>query len=173
MTSKTIFGVFTHRAKYHSAYATIRADAHVDVHEVAEREIHPRLGAHAEVKLALVLAAIEIVERLAHGALPSDLFAEIASRPGRMPSENRNPVANSSSWPGVRMVIAKSATAPKPSELAVGISQALITTLIGLWLAIPAIACFALFKNWLQKLNGDVDGEAMRLMSRFQTMGKK
>jgi biopolymer transport protein ExbB len=74
---------------------------------------------------------------------------------------------------GAFMVIAKSATAPKPSELAVGISQALITTLIGLWLAIPAIACFALFKNWLQKLNGDVDGEAMRLMSRFQGMGKK
>jgi len=74
---------------------------------------------------------------------------------------------------GAFMVIAKSATAPKPSELAIGISQALITTLIGLWLAIPAIACFALFKNWLQKLNGDVDGEAMRLMSRFQAMGKK
>ena len=74
---------------------------------------------------------------------------------------------------GAFMVIARSSTAPKPSELAIGISQALITTLIGLWLAIPAIACFALFKNWLQKLNGDVDGEAMRLMSRFQTMGKK
>jgi biopolymer transport protein ExbB len=71
------------------------------------------------------------------------------------------------------MIIAKSATAPKPNELAIGISQALITTLIGLWLAIPAIACFALFKNWLQKLNGDVDTEAMRLMSRFQNMGKK
>lgn len=71
------------------------------------------------------------------------------------------------------MVIARSATAPKPSELAIGISQALITTLIGLWLAIPAIACFALFKNWLQTLSGDVDGEAMRLMSRFQSMGKK
>jgi biopolymer transport protein ExbB len=74
---------------------------------------------------------------------------------------------------GAFMVIAKSATAPKPSELAIGISQALITTLIGLWLAIPAIACFALFKNWLQKLNADVDGEAMKLMSRFQSMGKK
>ena len=74
---------------------------------------------------------------------------------------------------GAFMKIAQSATAPKPSELAIGISQALITTLIGLWLAIPAIACFALFKNWLQKLNADVDGEAMRLMSRFQTMGKK
>ena len=71
------------------------------------------------------------------------------------------------------MVIARSATAPKPSELAIGISQALITTLIGLWLAIPAIACFALFKNWLQQLTGDVREEAQRLMSRFQTMGTK
>ena len=71
------------------------------------------------------------------------------------------------------MVIAKSATAPKPSELAIGISQALITTLIGLWLAIPAIACFALFKNWLQKLNGEVAEESERLMARFQTIGVK
>ncbi|MFM7291215.1 MAG: MotA/TolQ/ExbB proton channel family protein [Planctomycetia bacterium] len=71
------------------------------------------------------------------------------------------------------MIIARSETAPKPSQLAIGISQALITTLIGLWLAIPAIACYALFKNWLQKLTGDVDVEAMRLMSRFQNMGKK
>ena len=71
------------------------------------------------------------------------------------------------------MIIAKSETAPKPSQLAIGISQALITTLIGLWLAIPAIACFALFKNWLQKLTGDIDVEAMRLMARFQNMGKK
>lgn len=74
---------------------------------------------------------------------------------------------------GAFMVIAKSATAPKPSELAIGISQALITTLIGLWLAIPAIACFALFKNWLQKLNGEVAEESERLMSRFQSVGVK
>ncbi|MFN5757186.1 MAG: MotA/TolQ/ExbB proton channel family protein [Planctomycetia bacterium] len=71
------------------------------------------------------------------------------------------------------MIIAKSSTAPKPNELAIGISQALCTTLIGLWLAIPAIASFAMFKNWLQKLTGDIDVEAMRLMSRFQNMGKK
>lgn len=71
------------------------------------------------------------------------------------------------------MVIAKSATAPKPSELAIGISQALITTLIGLWLAIPAIACFSLFKNWLQQLAGDVRDESARLMSRFQASGSK
>jgi biopolymer transport protein ExbB len=71
------------------------------------------------------------------------------------------------------MKIAGSDVAPKPSELAVGISQALVTTLIGLWLAIPAIACFALFKNWLQRFNDDVAGESSRLMSRFQSIGKK
>ena len=71
------------------------------------------------------------------------------------------------------MKIAGSDTAPKPSELAVGISQALVTTLIGLWLAIPAIACFALFKNWLQRFNEDITDESTRLMSRFQGVGKK
>jgi biopolymer transport protein ExbB len=71
------------------------------------------------------------------------------------------------------MLIAQRDTAPKPSELAVGISQALVTTLIGLWLAIPAIACYGLLKNWLQRFNMEVDDESMRLMSRFQNMGKK
>jgi len=71
------------------------------------------------------------------------------------------------------MKIAGSDTAPKPSELAVGISQALVTTLIGLWLAIPAIACYGILKNWLQRFNMDVEDESTRLMSRFQNMGKK
>jgi biopolymer transport protein ExbB len=71
------------------------------------------------------------------------------------------------------MLIAQQDTAPKPSELAVGISQALVTTLIGLWLAIPAIACYGMLKNWLQRFNMEVDDESMRLMSRFQNLGKK
>ena len=71
------------------------------------------------------------------------------------------------------MLIAQRDTAPKPNELAVGISQALVTTLIGLWLAIPAIACYGMLKNWLQRFNADVDDESMRLMARFQGMGKK
>jgi biopolymer transport protein ExbB len=74
---------------------------------------------------------------------------------------------------GSFQVIAQSATAPKPSELATGISQALVTTLIGIMIAIPAIAAFALLKNWLQTLNADVDTESMRLMARFQGVGKK
>ena len=71
------------------------------------------------------------------------------------------------------MVIAQRDTAPKPNELATGISQALVTTQIGLLLAIPAIACFALFRNWLQRLDADVEEESTRLMSRFQGMGRK
>lgn len=71
------------------------------------------------------------------------------------------------------MLIAAQDTAPKPNELAVGISQALVTTLIGLWLAIPAIASYGLLKNWLQRFNMEVDDESMRLMSRFQSLGKK
>jgi biopolymer transport protein ExbB len=71
------------------------------------------------------------------------------------------------------MKIAQSTTTPKPNELATGISQALVTTLIGLWLAIPAIACYAVLKNWLQTFNADVDDESMRLMSRFQNVAKK
>ncbi len=71
------------------------------------------------------------------------------------------------------MQIARATTAPKPKDLAMGISMALITTLVGLWLAIPAIGFFAMFKNWLQRLTADADAEAMRLMSRFQAAGKK
>ncbi|MBL6709571.1 MAG: MotA/TolQ/ExbB proton channel family protein [Planctomycetes bacterium] len=63
-------------------------------------------------------------------------------------------------------VIAQSATQPKHHELASGISQALVTTLIGLWIAIPAVACFSLFRNWLEQLNSDVDTEAVRLISK-------
>jgi biopolymer transport protein ExbB len=63
--------------------------------------------------------------------------------------------------------------APKPDQLAAGISTALVTTLIGLWIAIPAILFFQLFKNWLEEINSDASEETQRLMSRFQSMGKK
>jgi biopolymer transport protein ExbB len=63
--------------------------------------------------------------------------------------------------------------APKPDQLATGIATALVTTLIGLWIAIPAIMFFQLFKNWLEDINSSAADESMRLMSRFQGMGKK
>jgi biopolymer transport protein ExbB len=70
-------------------------------------------------------------------------------------------------------VIAMSDTQPKPSQLAQGISMALITTLVGLVLAIPAIIGFNLMKNRLTRLVMECGQSASNLMSRFETMGKK
>ncbi|TWT43206.1 MotA/TolQ/ExbB proton channel family protein [Botrimarina hoheduenensis] len=65
-------------------------------------------------------------------------------------------------------VIATSPTTPKPSELAEGISTALFTTLIGLALAIPAIAAYNLLRNRVQRLVLDVGIVSEGLLSRFE-----
>ncbi len=69
-------------------------------------------------------------------------------------------------------VIEQSGTTPDPAELAGGISTALITTIVGLWLAIPAIIGFGIYKNRLARLLYDVGAVAEGLMSRFQTVKK-
>jgi len=70
-------------------------------------------------------------------------------------------------------VIAKSTAQPKPSELAAGIQMALITTLVGLWLAIPAIAIFGIMRNRMARLTLEVGILSEGLMSRFQGVGGK
>ena len=70
-------------------------------------------------------------------------------------------------------VIANSPTTPKPSELAQGISTSLFTTLIGLLIAIPAIAFYSILKNRISRLVLEVGILSERLMSRFQNVGKK
>lgn len=71
------------------------------------------------------------------------------------------------------MVIARSTATPKPSELAAGVSTALITTLVGLVLAIPAVISLALLKNRFGKLVMEVGVTAGNLMGRFEGMGAK
>lgn len=68
-------------------------------------------------------------------------------------------------------VIAKSVTSPKPAELAQGIATALVTTLVGLWLAIPAIIAFNILRNRVARLVLEVGIVSENLMSRFQTVG--
>lgn len=70
-------------------------------------------------------------------------------------------------------VIAKSSAQPKPSELAAGIQMALITTLVGLWLAIPAIAIFGIMRNRMARMTLEVGILSEGLMSRFQGVGAK
>lgn len=67
-------------------------------------------------------------------------------------------------------VIAASTTQPKPSELAQGISKALITTLVGLWIAIPAILLFGVLRNRMGRLMLEVGVLSEGLMGRFQQM---
>jgi biopolymer transport protein ExbB len=66
-------------------------------------------------------------------------------------------------------VIARSASTPKPSELAQGISTALVTTLVGLAIAIPAIAAYNILKNRIARLVLEVGIVSESLMNRFDT----
>lgn len=65
-------------------------------------------------------------------------------------------------------VIAVSGATPKPAELAEGISTALFTTLIGLAVAIPAIAAYNLLRNRVSRLLLEVGVTSENLMSRFE-----
>ncbi len=63
--------------------------------------------------------------------------------------------------------IANSETAPKPKELAEGISTALVTTLAGLIIAIPAMIAFNLLKNRMARIALEVGVVSEGLMARF------
>jgi biopolymer transport protein ExbB len=66
-------------------------------------------------------------------------------------------------------IIANTATGtPDPQALAQGISTALFTTLVGLALAIPALAAYNLLRNRVARLVLEVGITSEGLMSRFQ-----
>ncbi|MFP6666017.1 MAG: MotA/TolQ/ExbB proton channel family protein [Pirellulales bacterium] len=70
-------------------------------------------------------------------------------------------------------VIALSDATPKAQELADGISKALWTTLVGLAIAIPAIAAYNILRNRVARLVLEVGILSEGLMNRFQTVGKE
>jgi biopolymer transport protein ExbB len=70
-------------------------------------------------------------------------------------------------------VIATPGSSPKPWELAEGISTALVTTLVGLLLAIPAIMAFNIMKNRIARLVLEVGIVGENLMSRFENVAPK
>ena len=70
-------------------------------------------------------------------------------------------------------VIAESETSPKPKELAEGIMTALVTTMEGLVVAIPAVFAFGLFKNKLGKLQFEVGMVSEGLMNKLFASAKK
>ncbi len=71
-------------------------------------------------------------------------------------------------------LIANTATgAPDPQMLAQGISTALFTTLVGLALAIPALAAYNLLRNRVARLVLEVGIVSEGLMNRFQSVDDK
>lgn len=69
--------------------------------------------------------------------------------------------------------IANGGGTPDPNKLAEGISTALLTTLIGLAIAIPAIAGYNILRNRVQRLVLEVGIASENLMGRFEKVGKK
>ena len=64
-------------------------------------------------------------------------------------------------------VIAQAKTSPKPAELADGISQALMTTMMGLSVAIPMSVAYFIFRNRVNNAIVEVSNIATELMERF------
>jgi biopolymer transport protein ExbB len=71
------------------------------------------------------------------------------------------------------MVISRSDTAPRPSELATGVSQALCTTVAGLLQAIPATLAFTILKNRAARLGFEAGMACEQIMIRFAGVAKK
>jgi len=69
--------------------------------------------------------------------------------------------------------IALAGGAPKPQVLAMGISKALFTTLLGLIIAIPAIAAYNILRNRVARLVLEVGILSESLMGRFSNVGAK
>jgi biopolymer transport protein ExbB len=70
-------------------------------------------------------------------------------------------------------VIAHSVGTPPPSELAKGVATALWTTLVGLAIAIPAVAAFGIIKNRLDRRVLEVGIISEGLMARFENVGPR
>ncbi len=62
---------------------------------------------------------------------------------------------------------------PDPTKLADGISKALVTTLIGLAIAIPAIAAYNILRNRFEQLELEVGINSGNLMGRFEKIPSK
>jgi biopolymer transport protein ExbB len=69
--------------------------------------------------------------------------------------------------------IAGSTTAPKADELAGDISHALVVTLLGIALSVPAIFCYAFFNNRLKRLALDSGNLADDLLTQMYHNSKK
>jgi len=70
-------------------------------------------------------------------------------------------------------VIAESKGTPSPQQLALGIFTALVTTVWGLLVAMPALGFFYIFKMKVQRLTFELSAVAMDMVERFKNAPAK
>ena len=70
------------------------------------------------------------------------------------------------------MEIVKAKGIPSPDKLAYAIGIALVTTLLGLTVAIPALGAFAILRNRIDALSNQVVLQAQELISTFRPAPK-
>ena len=71
------------------------------------------------------------------------------------------------------MELGKPGSTPNPAKLADGISHALVVTLLGIAISVPAIFCHAYFKNRLVRLSMDTSNIADDLLTQMYHNSKK
>lgn len=70
-------------------------------------------------------------------------------------------------------VLAEPGVSPSPAKLADGISHALVVTLVGVALSVPAIFCHAFFKNRLTRIEKETGNMADDLLTQMYHNSKK
>jgi biopolymer transport protein ExbB len=68
--------------------------------------------------------------------------------------------------------IAMSTGSPSPQELAAGIFTALVTTVWGLLVALPAVFFSFIFKVRVQRLSFELSGVALEIVERFKPVAE-
>ena len=71
------------------------------------------------------------------------------------------------------MVLSIPGSTPKPEDLARGISHALVVTLLGIGLSVPAIFCHAFFRNRLIRISMDTSNIADDLLTQMYHNSRK
>lgn len=71
------------------------------------------------------------------------------------------------------MELSRPGSTPRPDKLADGISHALVVTLLGIGLSVPAIFCHAFFRNRLIRISMDVSNIADDLLTQMYHNSKR
>lgn len=115
---------------------------------------------YEEIEKSMREASIEESEKLYQRVGYLNLIAQVAPMLGLLGTVQGMIIAFN--------VIASAETQPKPSQLAYGISMALVTTFEGLVVAIPILSFYSYFRNQVAKAEMEIGTITEEMMDRFR-----